>query len=76
MKLFKNTLTFCLLVFITLTNAQEDLYKEKIHVKDNDTLQYRIMYPENFSEDEEYPVVLFLHGAGERGEDNKKQLGK
>lgn len=74
MKLLKNTLFFCLLVFINLTNAQEVLYKEKIHVKENDTLQYRIMYPENFSEDEEYPVVLFLHGAGERGEDNKKQL--
>ncbi len=32
------------------------------------------MYPNNFQEDGNYPVVLFLHGAGERGNDNEKQL--
>ena len=25
--------------------------------------------------DEKYPLVLFLHGAGERGNDNEKQFG-
>ncbi|HLT53076.1 MAG TPA: dienelactone hydrolase family protein [Flavobacteriaceae bacterium] len=54
--------------------AQENLYKESFFVKGNDTLRYRIMFPENFSENNSYPVVLFLHGAGERGSDNKKQL--
>ncbi|MHA7843407.1 MAG: carboxylesterase family protein [Winogradskyella sp.] len=74
MKLFKNILTLCLVCLMAFSNAQEDFYKEQVHVKDEDTLQYRIMYPENFSEEETYPVVLFLHGAGERGKDNKKQL--
>ena len=40
----------------------------------SDTLRYRIMYPKNFKEDGSYPVVLFLHGAGERGNDNERQL--
>lgn len=38
------------------------------------TLLYRVLYPENFDESKKYPVVLFLHGAGERGNDNQKQL--
>lgn len=38
------------------------------------TLPYRIMFPENYDETKQYPLVLFLHGAGERGNDNEKQL--
>ena len=37
-------------------------------------LNYRILYPLNYSPDKQYPVILFLHGAGERGNDNEKQL--
>lgn len=32
------------------------------------------MYPKNFDKSEKYPVILFLHGAGERGNDNESQL--
>ncbi len=39
-----------------------------------DTLPYRILYPENYNPGKQYPLVLFLHGAGERGVDNEKQL--
>ncbi len=38
------------------------------------TLPYRILYPENYDKNKKYPLVLFLHGAGERGNDNEKQL--
>lgn len=37
-------------------------------------LNYRILYPNNFDKNKKYPLFLFLHGAGERGEDNKRQL--
>ncbi|EDP94302.1 prolyl oligopeptidase family serine peptidase [Kordia algicida OT-1] len=74
MKRIKQLLNWCLLFSAIAVTAQEDLYKEEIHVQGKDTLQYRIMYPENFSKTQQYPVVLFLHGAGERGNDNKKQL--
>jgi len=58
-----------------LGNAQwQSKYEEKILVQGNDTLRYRIMYPKNFKETEKYPVILFLHGAGERGNDNQSQL--
>lgn len=38
------------------------------------TLNYRIFLPPNLSKSEKVPLVLFLHGAGERGEDNARQL--
>lgn len=39
-----------------------------------DTLPYRILFPENYDRTKKYPLVLFLHGGGERGRDNEKQL--
>lgn len=35
---------------------------------------YRVMRPAANETGATYPLVLFLHGAGERGSDNKKQL--
>lgn len=39
-----------------------------------DSLPYRILFPENYDRTKKYPLVLFLHGGGERGRDNEKQL--
>lgn len=50
----------------------EYLYKTK--VVEDDTLLYRIMYPHSFDESEDYPLVIFFHGMGERGSDNERQL--
>lgn len=38
------------------------------------SLKYRLLKPINYEEGKKYPLVLFLHGAGERGDDNTKQL--
>lgn len=38
------------------------------------SLPYRLMKPANYDKSKKYPLVLFLHGAGERGTDNRKQL--
>lgn len=37
-------------------------------------LRYRLMEPREDSPDETFPVLLFLHGAGERGDNNRQQL--
>ncbi|NKI25479.1 prolyl oligopeptidase family serine peptidase [Arenibacter sp. 6A1] len=65
-------LVFCLGTLAMF--AQNDLYQAAIFKKGTDSLQYRILYPKDFSASKQYPVVLFLHGAGERGSDNEKQL--
>ncbi len=38
------------------------------------TLPYRLLSPEKIEPGKTYPVVLFLHGAGERGSDNAAQV--
>lgn len=49
-------------------------YKKEIFVQGTDTLRYRILYPEYYDSKTSYPLVVFLHGAGERGNDNEHQL--
>ena len=41
---------------------------------DGTEVLYRFAAPEKMEEGKTYPLVLFLHGAGERGTDNKAQL--
>ncbi|WP_031426613.1 prolyl oligopeptidase family serine peptidase [Flavimarina sp. Hel_I_48] len=63
------------MIVVTLAFGQEkEQFKREFFVVNGDSLNYRILYPEHFSESESYPLVLFLHGAGERGSDNEKQL--
>src|SRR5690554_6510896 len=51
------------------------LFEKRVFVSENgDTLKYRILYPENYDTNKSYPLIVFLHGAGERGDDNEKQL--
>ncbi|RAV28468.1 phospholipase [Sinomicrobium soli] len=65
----------CLVLYTALSSAQDhSLYQQREFVSGSDTLLYRVLYPEDFSESREYPVVLFMHGAGERGNDNNTQL--
>lgn len=37
-------------------------------------LLYRQLAPKNYDAKQRYPLVIFLHGAGERGDDNRIQL--
>ncbi len=62
-------------ILIQDLSAQETgEYLERSYIQTGDTLLYRIMYPRHFDESQPYPVVLFLHGRGESGKDNRAQL--
>jgi predicted peptidase len=58
------------------TKAQDaNLFEKKIFLsKPGDTLLYRLLRPLKCDSSLKYPLVLFLHGAGERGRDNTAQL--
>ncbi|WP_394746827.1 carboxylesterase family protein [Spongiimicrobium salis] len=49
-------------------------YKKEVFVKGKDRMPYRILLPDNYNPEERYPLLLFLHGSGERGTDNELQL--
>ena len=65
-----------LLIFVSnIVAAQnQDLFSKELFIKGKDTLKYRLLLPKNFSKDKMYPLVLFLHGRGEQGNDNETQL--
>lgn len=55
-------------------DAQKTEYASKYMLVGVDTLLYRCLEPDTILEEEKYPLILFLHGAGERGNDNENQL--
>lgn len=50
------------------------LYEKHWLINGNDTLPYRLLLPKNYDASKKYPLILFLHGSGERGNDNEAQL--
>lgn len=54
--------------------AQASLFSyEKFTNGKGDTLKYRQLFPD-YNPQRKLPLVIFLHGAGERGNDNEAQL--
>jgi predicted peptidase len=72
----KKILYIVMLVAFTLSLKAQNLstYEKKQFIQGQDTLRYRLLYPINYDEAKKYPLVLFLHGSGERGNDNQAQL--
>lgn len=64
------------LLFTGGATAQDlSQYEKKSQTSaDGYTLNYRVLYPENMKKGKKYPLVLVLHGAGERGDNNEAQL--
>lgn len=63
-----------MLIVMNSTAQDLTLYKKEVFSKGKDKLYYRIMYPTKYDVNKKYPVILLLHGVGERGSDNEKQL--
>jgi predicted peptidase len=63
-----------LIMFCLVVQAQQEFFQKKEFILKGDTLRYRVLYPSHYDKSKSYPLVLFLHGSGERGNDNAKQL--
>lgn len=48
--------------------------EKRVFENKNTVLPYRLVLPETYDETKSYPMIVFLHGAGERGNDNELQL--
>jgi predicted peptidase len=63
---------FCI-TCISITQAQISRFSYERFINKGDTLKYRQLYPDADTL-RKYPLVIFLHGSGERGNDNEAQL--
>ena len=62
------------LLFVSQTIILSQEFSKELFVSDKDSLPYRLLLPKNFDNAKKYPLIVFLHGAGERGNDNELQL--
>ena len=71
----KLSIAFVFLFLSIFSKAQDkSLFKKETYISGNDTLPYRILLPLDYDASKKYPLILVMHGAGERGNDNEAQL--
>lgn len=63
-----------LAAILTMATAFAEPVPMTFKAEDDTELLYRIAAPEKTEEGKQYPLILFLHGSGQRGTDNKAQL--
>ena len=74
MKSLLGLILLSLSVFFTpSTRAQSNRFSIEKYISNGDTLNYRFLFPDSDTL-RKYPLVIFLHGSGERGSDNEAQL--
>ncbi len=65
---------FAMFAFVAASAANAAEPEAHVFKADGKTLPYRLLKPADTEAGKKHPLVLFLHGAGERGTDNAKQL--
>lgn len=83
LRLFKKSISlFLIMAILSIGNtisAQSIITPEArtyTNAKYSHSLPYRLYKPLNYNSQQSYPLVLFLHGSGERGNDNYLQISK
>lgn len=64
---------FCLMGLNTSLSQSSIFSKQQYINEQGETLNYRLLLSD-YDPDRKYPLVIFLHGSGERGNDNEAQL--
>ena len=54
--------------------ARRSAFLERSVTVNNHAYRYRIWLPARYTKLHHWPVILYLHGSGERGDDNERQL--
>ena len=72
----KKILLVITMMFVAAVAFGQQTYEkgEFVSQKSGEKMLYRYLAPENPQQGKKYPLVIFLHGSGERGNDNQAQL--
>ena len=62
-----------LLTLPTCARQDSEVFQSRTLTIEGKTFHYRVFVPKGWSRKKPWPVILFLHGAGERGDDNLAQ---
>ncbi len=73
MKIYSFLFAIALLLFQYCAAAQMERFSKNQYISQGDMLNYRMLFPDADTM-RKYPLVIFLHGSGERGSDNEAQL--
>ncbi len=61
-------------VFAQQTTRESDLMEARKTRLQSIDMHYRMFKPKNYDATKKYPIVVCLHGVGERGTDNRRQV--
>jgi predicted peptidase len=67
-------IVICSLGILSASAQQVDSFDNQRFITSGDTIPYRFLHPEKREPGKYYPLIVFLHGSGERGNDNEKNL--
>src|SRR4029078_6502278 len=78
MKFIRSFIIFFVIFFtcvdIAFAQSSSSRFSSNIYVNSKgDSLRYRLLFPDSDTL-RKYPLVIFLHGSDERGNDNEAQL--
>ena len=66
-------ITVCLFALPNASESQTTGFLDRKLMLGDTVSQYQMYVPPNWSDEDSWPVILFLHGAGERGSDGVRQ---
>ncbi len=68
----KNILSISVISLLFINSSIGDMKRISFKAQNGDLRDYVVFEPENYDSSKPWPIILFLHGAGERGEDGWK----
>ncbi len=69
MNMLLTCLIFVALGMATTASAEESAERFEKTISKKVSAQYLLVKPKDYDDDEEYPLLIFLHGRGEQGDD-------
>ncbi len=72
LRVFLVTLLLAFSLSLSLAASETGFLERSVNVEGVD-YRYQVFVPKDWTPDKEWPVILFLHGAGERGDDGVEQ---